>query len=160
MSEATHTEERQAIERLKYAYFRLLDTKRFEELGELLTEGVTTSYEAGKHALVGRAAVVEFLVSSLGDPGIITVHHGHHPEISVADDGTATGVWYLEDRVIVPGADFERGGTALYADRYERADGEWRISHTGYEPIFTEQRTFSTGKLLSFTSRFDPAAAA
>jgi hypothetical protein len=160
MPGATHTEERQSIERLKYAYFRLLDTKRFDDLGDLLTDDVTTSYEAGKYRPVGRAAVVEFLESSLGDPGIITVHHGHHPEITVADDGTATGVWYLEDRVIAAGADFELGGTALYTDRYRRDGDSWRISHTGYERIFEEQRTYSTGKLLSLTSRFDPAPTA
>ena len=55
-----------------------------------------------------------FLQESLGDPGIVTMHNGHHPEIELHDDTTATGRWYLEDRVIVPAHDFELHGTALY----------------------------------------------
>ena len=38
----------ESIRALKYAYFRLLDTKRFTELGELLTAEVTTSYSSGE----------------------------------------------------------------------------------------------------------------
>jgi hypothetical protein len=48
--------ELEAIRRLKYAYFRLLDLKQFENLGLLLTEDATTAYEDGKTTLEGRAA--------------------------------------------------------------------------------------------------------
>lgn len=147
----------EAIRRLKYAYFRLLDTKQFAELGELLTEDATTAYESGSHAQSGRAAIVEFLSSSLGDPGIVHVHNGHHPEIEVHADGTASGTWYLEDRVIIPAADLVIGGTALYDDRYVLVDGEWKIRHTGYRRIYEERRKHSTGEVLSFTSRFQPS---
>lgn len=143
-----------AIEQLKYAYFRLLDTKRFEELGELLTDDCTASYENGRHRLEGRDAIVRFLADSLADPGIVSVHQGHHPEIVVADDGTATGVWYLQDRVIVPAADLEIGGTAFYRDEYVAAGEQWRIAHTGYERVFEERRVHSTMAVQSFRSRF------
>ena len=147
-------DEVEAIRQLKYAYFRLLDLKRFEELGELLTEGATTAYQSGELCQSGRRAVVAFLQESLGDPGIITMHNGHHPEIAVA--GTdATGRWYLEDRVIVPAHDFELHGTALYEDRYVkvgRGASSWRIAHTGYERIFEEHRRYSTGAVLSVRS--------
>lgn len=145
----------QSILRLKYAYFRLLDTKRFDELGSLFVEDATTSYESGSLRQEGRAAIVEFLTQSLGDPGIVHVHNGHHPEIDVYGDGTASGTWYLEDRVMVPAADLVLGGTALYEDAYVVDDGMWRIKHTGYVRIYEERRKFSTGELLSFTSRFD-----
>lgn len=147
----------EAIHRLKYAYFRLLDTKRFEELGELLTEDATTSYESGAHTFADRASVVAFLRESLGDPGIVHVHHGHHPEIDVRADGTATGTWYLEDRVVIPAYDLVLGGTALYDDTYVRTAKGWRISHTGYERIYEERRKHSTGELISFVSRFGTA---
>ena len=137
-----------AICRLKYAYFRLLDQKRFNELGELLTDDVTTSYQSGDMRQSGRAAVVEFLEKSLGDPGIVTMHTGHHPEVDVSGS-TATGRWYLEDRVIVPGADFALCGTAIYEDRYVEVDGTWRIAHTGYERIYEEHRRYSTGAVTS-----------
>ena len=71
----------ESICQLKYAYFRLLDLKRFTELGELLTEDATTAYQSGELRQSGREAIVAFLQESLGDPGIVTMHNGHHPEI-------------------------------------------------------------------------------
>ena len=151
-----------AIVRLKYAYFRLLDLKRFAELGDLLTEDATTAYQSGELCQTGRAGVVGFLEESLGDPGIVTMHNGHHPEIVATGPTTASGTWYLEDRVIVPAQDFELHGTALYADRYVKDGDAWRIAHTGYDRIFEEHRRYSTGEVLSVraggtTTTFPPA---
>lgn len=145
----------EAICQLKYRYFRLLDTKRFTELGELLTDDATTSYQSGELSYRGRQAIVAFLEESLGNSDIVTMHNGHHPEIEVTSATTATGVWYLEDRVVVRAMDFEIIGTLLYDDRYVKIDGQWKIEHTGYERIFEEHRQFSNGQLHSFRSRFD-----
>jgi hypothetical protein len=142
-------EDIEAICRLKYAYFRLLDQKRFTELGALLTDDATTSYQSGEMRQAGRDAIVAFLETSLGDPGFVTMHNGHHPEIDVPGDGTATGRWYLEDRVIVPAHDFELSGTAFYDDRYVKVGDAWRIAHTGYERVFEEHRRYSSGRVLS-----------
>jgi len=139
---------------LKHAYFRTLDLKEFDRLGELLTEDCEAGYDGGNLSFTGRAAIVEFLSTSLSDPGIISEHHGHHPEINWISDDEAMGVWYLEDRVIIPAADLEIGGTAFYEDRYLRVDGQWRIAATGYSRVFEERRAFSTRELQSFTSRF------
>ena len=138
----------EAVRQLKYAYFRLLDLKRFVELGELLADDATTAYQSGELSHTGRQAIVAFLQESLGDPGIITMHNGHHPEIVVTDD-TATGRWYLEDRVIVPAHDFALHGTALYEDRYVKVGGAWKISHTGYERIYEEHLHYSSGAVRS-----------
>ena len=139
----------EAIRQLKHAYFRLLDLKRFAELGALLTEGATTGYQSGTLQHTGRAAIVAFLEESLGDPGIVTMHNGHHPEIALTGPTSATGRWYLEDRVIVPAHDFELHGTALYDDRYVKEGPDWRIAHTGYERILEEHRQYSTGAVRS-----------
>ncbi len=138
-----------SICQVKYAYFRLLDTKRFTDLGKLLTEDATTAYQSGELRHSGRQAVVAFLQESLGDPGIVTMHNGHHPEIDLVDDGTAGGRWYLEDRVIVPAHDYEIHGTALYQDRYVKTDEGWKISHTGYDRIYEEHIRYSTGEVRS-----------
>ena len=151
MDEAAELE---AIRQLKYAYFRTLDLKQFDALGALLTEDATTAYEDGRTQLTGRAAIVEWLSGALGDPGIVTEHHGHHPEITFTSDTGAEGTWYLQDRVIVPAADHEIGGTAFYTDRYVRTTEGWRIAHTGYVRVFEEHRTHSTLAVRSFTSRF------
>jgi hypothetical protein len=146
--------ELEAIRRLKYAYFRTLDLKQYDELGALLTEDATASYEDGKTVLESRAAIVSWLRKSMADPGIISEHHGHHPEIIFVSETEATGTWYLQDRVIVPAADFELSGTAFYEDRYRLTDEGWRIAHTGYIRVFEERRRHSTLEVRSFTSRF------
>ncbi len=147
--------ELEAIRRLKYAYFRTLDLKQFDELGALLTEDATAAYEDGKTVLEGRRAIVTWLSEALGNPGIATEHHGHHPEIDLASATTATGTWYLQDRVIIPAADIEIGGTAFYSDRYAKTDEGWRIAHTGYMRVFEEHRRHSTLEVLSYSSRFE-----
>ena len=146
----------EAICRLKYAYFRLLDTKQFDALGELFTEDGTADYEPPP-TVRGRAEIVAFLSGSLSDPGLVTLHQGHHPEIEVGGDDTATGTWYLSDKVFGPAYDFLLEGTALYQDTYARVGGEWKFTHTGYSRIYEERRRHSTGELVSFTSRFQPA---
>jgi SnoaL-like domain len=146
--------ELEAIRRVKYAYFRTLDLKQFDELGDLLAEDATASYEDGQTVLEGRTAIVSWLKAVLGDPGIVTEHHGHHPEITFTSETTAHGLWYLQDRVIVANADVEIGGTAFYDDRYRLTEEGWRIAHTGYTRVFEEQRSHSTLAVRSFTSRF------
>jgi hypothetical protein len=145
----------EAIRQLKYRYFRFLDTKRFTELGALLTDDATTSYQSGELSYQGRDAIVAFLEESLGNGDIVTMHNGHHPEITLTGPTTATGVWYLEDRVVVRAMDFEIVGTLLYDDRYVKVDGQWLIEHTGYERIFEEHRQHSTQQLHSFRAMFD-----
>jgi hypothetical protein len=46
-----------------------------------------------------RDAILAFLRSSLV-PDLVTMHHGHHPEIRV-DGDSATGTWYLHDSGVV-----------------------------------------------------------
>jgi len=145
----------EAIRVLKHQYLRFLDCKRFEELGRLLTDDVRSSYDSGAMSHEGRDAVVAFLSKALGDPGVVTMHTGHHPEIAFNSDSTATGTWYLEDRVIVTGQDFELHGTAIYHDEYRKHDGRWLISATGYVRIFEEARRRSTGEVLTWRTMFE-----
>jgi hypothetical protein len=144
----------EAVKAVKYAYLRLLDLKEFEELGRLLTEDCTASYEDGRRELAGREAIVGFLTDALGDPRIVTQHQCHHPEISATGEASAEGTWYLQDRVIVPAYDVEISGTAFYFDTYVQAGEGWLISHTGYRRVLEEHRSHSTLALTSFRSRF------
>jgi SnoaL-like domain len=64
-----------------------------------------------------------------------------HPEITVTGD-TATGTWYLQDRVIVPEYNFMLIGAAFYHDGYRRTADGWRISATGYDRTY--EATMST----------------
>jgi hypothetical protein len=119
-----------ALRRLKYRYLRTLDLKLWDDFADTLTADVQASYGA-RLQFDGRDAVVDYMRASL--PGsIITVHQCHHPELAV-DGDTATGTWYLEDKVIITEQRMLLTGAAFYADTYRReADGAWRISSTGY----------------------------
>jgi len=117
-----------AIEQLKYRYTRCLDLKNWDEFAATLTDDVAASY--GTLSFSGRDAVVDFMRTSLG-PAIITVHHVHHPELTV-DGDHATGIWYLQDTVLITEQRMLLRGAAFYDDEYVRTDAGWRIARTGY----------------------------
>jgi hypothetical protein len=141
------TRDRDAIHRLKYRYLRTLDLKLWDEFGETLTADVAASY-GPKLRFTGRDAVVEFMRNSL-PPAIITVHQCHHPEIEV-DGDSATGTWYLDDKVIITEHRMLLTGAAFYEDTYERdGDGEWRISRTGYVRSYEATQPLPEGWALT-----------
>ena len=87
-----------------------------------------------------RADLVDYMRSACG-PTVATEHRVTHPEITVTGD-TATGTWYLQDRVIVPEYNFMLIGAAFYHDGYRRTADGWRISATGYDRTY--EATMST----------------
>lgn len=125
------------VRRLKHRYCRLLDTKRFEELGQLFLPDGTASYGGGAVTLSGRAEIVAFLRRSMGSERILTSHLVSHPEIEV-DGDTATGSWALQDVVVHEEHAVAIRGASYYDDRYVRTAEGWRIAHTGYKRLYEE----------------------
>ena len=126
-----------AIELIKYRYLRGLDTKHWDDFADTLTEDVKGDYGSSlgeEHHFTNRDDLVEFMRSSLG-PGVITEHRVTHPEITVTGD-EASGIWYLQDRVIVSEFNFMLIGAAFYRDEYRRTDEGWKISVTGYDRTY------------------------
>ena len=132
------------IKQLKYRYLRTLDLKQWDEYAECFLPEVTCDY-AGL-VFENRDALVTYMRENLGG-GLISMHHAHHPEITV-DGDEATGRWYLEDKVIVPEFDFVLEGAAFYTDRYVRTPQGWRIAHTGYQRTY--EMSMSTADLASY----------
>ena len=130
--------ELELIKRLKYRYVRCLDLKLFDEIGDLFVEGATASYGGGAYTFDGRAAIVEFLRSSMGATTMLTSHKVHHPEIELTGPDTATGVWALDDTVLLTDLGLTVRGAAYYTDDYVKDAGEWRIRHTGYKRVYEE----------------------
>jgi hypothetical protein len=128
----------EAIKRLKYRYVRLLDLKEFDELETLFLEDATASYSDGVYAFDNRAGILDFLRSALGSTSMLTSHKVHQPEIELTGPDSATGVWGLEDVVILADAALTIRGAAFYNDEYAKVDGEWKIRHTGYRRVFEE----------------------
>jgi len=121
-----------AICRLKHRYVRLLDTKQWDEFADCFAPDATADY--GGLSFDSPAAAVAYMRENLGD-GMITMHHVHGPEIDV-DGDTASGRWYLHDKVIAEPFRFALEGAAVYEDRYVRTGDGWRIAHTGYQRTY------------------------
>lgn len=126
------------IERLKYAYFRCLDQKRWDEMATLLTPDVEATYSGGANSYSGRDAVLDFLERTMGAETFHSSHHGHHPEIDLVSPTEATGTWALEDTVLLLDFDITIRGAAFYEDRYLKVDGRWLIAATGYKRMWEE----------------------
>lgn len=120
------------IRRLKYRYLRTLDTRDWEGFAACFTSDATADY--GGLAFAGPGQLVDYLQERMG-PGMITMHQAHHPEIEV-DGDSATGRWYLQDKVIVPRAGFMLEGAAFYEDHYRLTSAGWRIRRTGYRRTY------------------------
>jgi SnoaL-like domain len=127
-----------AIHELKHRYLRCLDQKAWDELETCLTEDATASYGGGAVDLDGRAAILEFLTSSMGSTGMLTSHRGSQPEIDLIGPADATGTWALEDVVIHQDFGVTIHGASFYEDRYLKVDGTWRICATGYKRTYEE----------------------
>ena len=128
----------EAIKQVKYRYLRAMDTKHWDEFADTLAEDIIGRLTGRRSAMscISPTAptLVDYMRSALG-PNVITEHRVTHPEITVTGD-TASGTWYLQDRVIVAEFDFMLIGAAFYRDQYRRTDDGWKISVTGYDRTY------------------------
>ncbi|MCB1704007.1 MAG: nuclear transport factor 2 family protein [Halioglobus sp.] len=124
------------IKQLKARYFRALDTNDWALFAATLSQDCIGSYSDGDLSFDGRDAIVTFMRDNLSGDKILTLHHGHHPEIDIVDATAATGIWYLEDTVLALEAGIRIYGGAIYADEYRKVDGQWCICKTGYKRTF------------------------
>jgi hypothetical protein len=125
-----------AIEQLKYRYFRFLDQKKMDDLEQLLLPECTASYHGGRHTAPNRTVLMEFLRRTIGSQRMVSMHHGHHPEITLQSDTEATGIWYLHDIVLDFIDQTRLEGNGFYEDRYQKVGDTWKILHTGYDRTF------------------------
>ena len=125
------------IKRVKYRYLRALDTKHWADYADTMTDDVVGDYGSSlgeEHHFTDRNSLVEYMLTSLPD-SVVTEHRVTHPEITV-DGDEASGIWYLQDRVIVAEFDFMLIGAAFYHDEYRKTPDGWKISVTGYKRTY------------------------
>jgi ketosteroid isomerase-like protein len=124
----TRVDDVEAIKQLKARYFRTMDTKDWDGMRRVFTDDVTVDTSSSGGGVVhGADAFIAFLRDIIAD--VVTVHHGHMPEISLTSATTATGIWAMEDMLRWPNG-MELHGYGHYRETYEKTGDEWRIKTT------------------------------
>jgi hypothetical protein len=119
----------EAIKQLKARYFRCMDTKAWDDMEQVFAPDVSIDMEregGGMHS--DRGSFMTMLRSAIGE--VVTVHHGHMPEITLTSGTTATGIWAMEDHLWFPeGSPLKHvHGYGHYHETYEKGpDDVWRI---------------------------------
>jgi len=121
------------IQLLKARFVRYMDTRSWDAWRELLADDLVYYIDEGPTpdsttpTFTGADALLAHQTSS--DPGKVSIHQVHSPEIEFLDENTATGVWAMFSWSDNPRRDFGLKQYGHYHDRYVRgADGKWRIS--------------------------------
>ena len=131
-----HLVDIEQITQLKARYFRLVDTKRWDEWGMVFASDAVLELPEGDLELRGRDEIVANVSTFMKD--VLSVHHGHMPEIEITGDGTARGTWAMHDYVEWPETDGRRNGLhgyGHYVEEYVHEEGEWRIARTRLERL-------------------------
>jgi uncharacterized protein (TIGR02246 family) len=128
----------EAIKQLKARYFRTMDTKDWAAMREVFTDDVDVdTTESGGTVMSGGDHFIAALQKLLD--GVVTVHHGHMPEIELTSPTTATGIWSMEDMLRWPDGN-ELHGFGHYHETYEKVRGEWRIASLKLTRLRTDFR--------------------
>jgi SnoaL-like protein len=115
----------EAIKQLKARYFRTMDTKNWDAMRLVFSDDVVMdSTDSGGTVVTGADNCMAFLKHALAD--VITVHHGHTPEIELSSANTAEGIWAMEDMLRWSDGR-ELHGYGHYHESYEKIDGNWHI---------------------------------
>ena len=120
------------IKQLKARYFRCMDTKDWAGLTDVFAPDAELDMsgemgegaEPGVGVTRGQAEIGAFMKAAVEH--IVTVHHGHMPEITITSPTTATGIWSMEDKLRWPDGQ-EMHGYGHYHETYEKVDGAWKI---------------------------------
>jgi uncharacterized protein (TIGR02246 family) len=137
----------EAIKQLKARYFRLMDTKQWDEWAQVFTEDAVFEIPEGDAVYHGRNEIVSRVSTVLTTAR--TCHHGHTPEIELTGDDTARGVWAMFDYVEWPekedGTRTGLQGFGHYRDEYVRDGGGWRIAKSRLDRLRVDPiGTFAT----------------
>ena len=144
---STQQEDFEAIRQLKARYFRLMDTKQWDDWADCFCDDVTAVYEGAprankdddpeKIALQGKETLVKGVPSLLA-PNVKSMHQGFMPELELTSETTATGIWAMYDYLRLPKCTFQ--GWGHYHETYRKeADGKWRIASIHLTRVHVEE---------------------
>ena len=151
MTESERLAAIEEIKQLKAKYWRGVDTSDGELVRAILAEeceldyiGCCTDPASGVDHMPTMNVVLKgrtsWISNAFKDAGIITVHQGHHSEITVADEAAASGIWSFTDRFFLPpGGAFTRlTGYGHYHDTYAKVGGVWLLQTTRITRLWVE----------------------
>ncbi len=132
------------IKDLKARYFRLLDTKQWDEWKLLFTDDLRFEAPQDRPDQMDhdRESFVNGVRAVIGNAK--TVHHGHMPEIELISSTEARGIWAMEDFIWWPDARRGSGeprflhGFGHYHETYRRTANGWRIASMKLERLHLE----------------------
>lgn len=126
----------EAIRQLKARYFRTMDTKDWDAMRQVFADDVVMDTSASGGGVVhGADEFLAFLRQTLD--GVVTVHHGHMPEIDLTSATTATGIWALNDILVWPNG-MRMDGYGHYHEIYEKGADGWRIKSSTLTRLHTD----------------------
>jgi hypothetical protein len=134
----------EAIRLLKARYFRFVDQKRWAELRELFTPDATLHFTELTAEPKPLDKALRHMAAALG-PQVVSVHHGHMPELEILDETRAKGIWAMEDRIYLPQSPpnplglRRLFGFGHYHETYLRSAGEWRIQTLRLDRLHVEK---------------------
>lgn len=148
-------EHREAIKALKHRYFRACDAKDPDTLRScFITEGADIDYGAlGNFTDADHIAAIFTRIALHavdGRPAVLDMHHGLHPEITLAGENRATGHWTLKFRQVNLIENTERVLTGEYDDGYLIEDGRWKIARSHFRQLWSITRPLTDDTRLEY----------
>ena len=150
---AKRYEDLEAVALLKARYFRFMDLKQWDKWQDLFTADAVMDMRGEAQAMaqlgmdVGDAeqwllrssatirATVEAALS-----GVVTVHHGHMPELERVGPDEIHAVWSMVDVIRYPPGWPIPGfnGYGHYHETYLRTEDGWKIAHLELRRLLVE----------------------
>ncbi len=169
---------RDAIEQLKYRYWRACDAKDPRGFREcfVASGGVLDFGPLGRtdpDTMVGIFEQIALATAADGGPRILDMHHGFMPAISIEPVGTregagvggsaeptrATGTWTLQFRQIDRDKGTETLSTGEYSDVYVVEDGRWVMAECLFTPGWSITRELTGATVTHPEVDHSPGAA-
>lgn len=140
-----------AAHELKARYFRLLDTRRWDEWAALFADDAVldASDDMVKHGLSPEQGIVRGRAQILAGTrraldGTRSLHAGYMPEVDVVSHHHLRAIWGMTDHIeYADGRVLE--GAGHYHDEYISVDGRWLIARSQLARLRLEWRTGTDG---------------
>ncbi|MFN0095443.1 MAG: nuclear transport factor 2 family protein [Dehalococcoidia bacterium] len=123
--------------RIKYSHY--FDAKEVDKLGELFAEDAVCEFgEAYGGDWVGREQIKAGYARYAVNPEVpfTFMHASTNPLITLVDDTTAKGRWYLLDLTTAVDAPNPLMLLGIYDDLYKKTGGQWYISRTRIDFVY------------------------